>query len=224
MIEDGGNSLSESNLVVYSNIRNIYCVGRNYASFAVEMGNKLSENPIVFVKPTHSLEPMNGNVVSLSGKHGEVNCEAELVLHIGKDYESGIQVNELVDKVTIGIDFTYRNVLNEVKQKGQPWLPAKGFRSSCTLGDFRAITGEKDLQHDFKLKKNGETLQVGNVKQMMFTLQTLIEFIAENYGLGKGDLIYTGTPEGIGKLQNNDTLEVLWGEESLGSCHIALLS
>jgi 2-keto-4-pentenoate hydratase/2-oxohepta-3-ene-1,7-dioic acid hydratase in catechol pathway len=187
------------------------------------MGNALSESPIIFVKPTHSLEPMNDNVISLSGKHGEVNCEAELVLHIGKEYERGIRVDELVDKFTIGIDFTYRAVLNEVKKKGQPWLAAKGFRSSCTIGDFREISSENALHHDFKLMKNGETLQVGNVKNMIYSLETLIEFVAENYGLGKGDLIYTGTPEGIGKLQHNDVLEIQSGEETLGSCQIALL-
>lgn len=204
------------------NIRNIYCVGRNYSSFAKEMGNTISESPIIFLKPTHSLEPMNDNVITLKGKHGEVNCEAELVLHIGKDYEPGIRVEELIDQITIGIDFTYRNVLNETKKKGQPWLPAKGFRSSCATGGFLAFNDEKELLNDFKLLKNDEVLQVGNVKQMIFSLEILTAFIAENYGLGRGDLIYTGTPEGIGTLADGDTLEVHWGEEILGSCKIML--
>ncbi len=205
-------------------VRNIYCVGRNYYSFAKEMGNAISESPIIFLKPTHSLEPMNGSVIALSGKYGEVNGEAEIVLHMGKDYVPGIQVEELVDKMTIGIDFTYRNVLNEIKKKGQPWLPAKGFRSSCSIGEFREISGQSDLTKDFRLIKNGETLQIGNIKNMIFSLQTLIDYIALNFGLGTGDLIYTGTPEGIGTLQDHDHLEIQWGEEILGSCQIILKS
>jgi fumarylpyruvate hydrolase len=204
------------------NVRNIYCVGRNYSSFAKEMGNTISESPIIFLKPTHSLEPMNGNDISLSAKQGEVNCEAEIVLHIGQDYVPGMRVEELVDQMTVGIDFTYRNILNEVKQKGQPWLPAKGFRGSCSVGEFRAVSSESDLTKDFKLIHNGETRQIGNVKQMIFALQTLIDFIADNYGLGTGDLIYTGTPEGIGTLQDQDTLEIHWDKELLGACRIRL--
>lgn len=208
----------------YPEIRNIYCVGRNYASFANEMGNALTEKPIIFIKPTHSLVPMNGNTLCLSGTHGEINCEAELVLHIGKQYEQGMRVEELIDQFTVGIDFTYRNTLNEVKKKGQPWLPAKGFKSSCTVGRFRDFSEEEIERSDFKMIKNGETLQIGNVKNMIFSLQTLVDFIAQNYGLGAGDLIYTGTPEGIGKLQQDDRIEIVWDEETIGSCKIELKS
>lgn len=203
-------------------IRNIYAVGRNYSSFAKEMDNTLSQTPIVFLKPTHALESMTGNEITLSGQKGEVNAEAELVLHVGKNYEPGISFFDLVDQITVGIDFTYRETLNEVKKKGQPWLPAKGFISSCTVGEFRQCREEQDLSNDFHLIQNGKVLQVGNVKNMIFSLQSLVEFIAENFGLGAGDLIYTGTPEGIAKLQSGDVLEVRWGEESLGSCVILL--
>jgi len=206
----------------HRDVRNIYCVGRNYSSFAQEMGNKISETPIIFLKPTHSLEPMNGNEITLSGQYGEVNCEAEIVLHIGRDHKPGIRLVELVDQISVGIDFTYREVLNDVKKKGQPWLPAKGFRSSCTVGEFRQLNGEQDLTLDFKMMKNGETLQVGNLKNMIFPLQMLVDFIADQYGLGAGDLIYTGTPEGIGRLQSGDRLEIQWDDESLGTCSIQL--
>jgi fumarylpyruvate hydrolase len=218
----GGKTLKETGELVKNSFRNIYCVGRNYALFADEMGNTMPESPIIFMKPTHSLEIMNGDYIQLYGNRGEVNCEAELVLHIGRSYEKGLYVNELVDKMTVGIDFTYREVLNEVKKKGQPWLAAKGFLGSSAIGEFRSFTSESILQHDFQLRKNGITLQVGNVKNMIFSLQTLIDFIAENYGLGGGDLIFTGTPGGIGKIQNNDVLEIQWGKDILGSCKIML--
>jgi fumarylpyruvate hydrolase len=202
---------------------NIYCVGRNYARFAKEMGNYLSEHPIVFLKPTHSLAFMRGNWIPIVGNRGEINGEAELVLYIGRSYEQGIQVEELVDKMTVGVDLTYRAVLNEAKKSGKPWLAAKGFKPSCIIGEFRPFTTESVLQRDFELRQNGNRLQVGNIRNMIFSLQTLVDFIGENYGLGKGDLIFTGTPEGIGTIQNGDLLEVLWGEEILGSCKILLV-
>jgi 2-keto-4-pentenoate hydratase/2-oxohepta-3-ene-1,7-dioic acid hydratase in catechol pathway len=201
---------------------NVYCVGRNYASFAGEMGNALPEKPIIFMKPNHSLIRMNNSSVELSAHLGEVNGEAEIVLHIGKAYQEGMPVDELVDKYTIGIDFTYRAVLNEVKKKGQPWLPAKGFPDSSAIGEFRSFSSETIQQNNFNLIQNDETLQVGHVKNMIFSLQTVIDFIAEHYGLGEGDLIYTGTPEGIAKLKHNDDLTVQWGSETLGTSKIVL--
>jgi fumarylpyruvate hydrolase len=203
--------------MIQKSFGNIYCVGRNYASFANEMGNAMPEKPIIFMKPTHSIEKMSGEYIPFYGDKGEFNCEVEIVLHIGRPYERGIYVNELIDKITLGIDFTYREVLNEVKKKGQPWLPAKGLLNTTAIGEFRSFTTEF-LQQDFRLVQNGETLQVGNVKNMIFSLQTLVDFIAENYGLGEGDLIFTGTPEGIGKIQHNDFLVVQWGEDTLGYC------
>ncbi|WP_102349063.1 fumarylacetoacetate hydrolase family protein [Bacillus sp. Marseille-P3661] len=202
-------------------IRNIYCVGRNYGSFAKEMGNKLTEQPIIFMKPTHSLKKVNAAKIKLDGTRGIVNGEAEIVLHIGRSFEKGIAFQDLVDKFTIGIDFTYREVLNSVKEKGQPWLPAKGFPGSSGVGEFKIFTNEL-LAQDFKLIQNGHILQVGNAQQMIFSLDNIIDFIGGNYGLRKGDLIYTGTPEGIATLQNGDTLEVQWGENSLGTCQITL--
>ncbi|KIL35812.1 fumarylacetoacetate hydrolase [Cohnella kolymensis] len=206
------------------NVRNIYCVGRNYSSFAKEMGNKVSETPIIFLKPTHSLVSMTGNVIELAGSVGEVNCEAEIVLHIGRDFQPGIQIDDLVNQFTVGLDFTYRELLNDVKKKGQPWMPAKGFRNSSLIGKFHTFKSESVKANDFKLLQNGEVLQVGNVRDMVFSLQTLVDFIGERYGLGQGDLIYTGTPEGIAKLQHQDTLEIQWGAENIGSCRVSLKS
>ncbi|WP_446715618.1 fumarylacetoacetate hydrolase family protein [Bacillus sp. OTU530] len=212
----------ETEVTMRSTIRNIYCVGRNYASFADQMGNSMPEHPLIFMKPTHSLEKMDGASIEFYGDRGEVNCEAELVLHIGKPYEEGIHVDELVDKMTVGLDFTYREVLNAVKKKGQPWLPAKGFPSSSTVGRFLPFSMEMIQEQDFKLLINGETLQIGNVKNTIFSLQTVVDFIAKHFGLGPGDLIYTGTPEGIGILRDGDVLEVQWGEKSLGTSKVVL--
>lgn len=204
------------------NYQNVYCVGRNYASFAKEMGNKISAKPIIFIKPTHSLQDMDHSVSRFSKENGEVNGEAEIVLHIGRSYEKGLTVMDLVDKVTIGIDYTYRAVLNEVKEKGQPWMPAKAFPFSSGLGRFLDLTSEDMLEEDFYLKLNDEILQVGKIGNMIFSLQTLVDYIGENYGLGRGDLIYTGTPENIAKLKDGDKLEVQWGDQLLGTTRIEL--
>ncbi|MEB3102086.1 fumarylacetoacetate hydrolase family protein [Ferviditalea candida] len=101
-------------------------------------------------------------------------------------------------------------------------LPAKGFKSSCTAGRFLEFSGKEVERSDFRLLKNRENLQVGNVKSMIFPLQRLVDFIGQNYGLGSGDLIYTGTPEGIGKLQQGDRIELLWDGKSVGTCEIQI--
>jgi 2-keto-4-pentenoate hydratase/2-oxohepta-3-ene-1,7-dioic acid hydratase in catechol pathway len=202
------------------NISNIYCVGRNYVSFAKQMKNELPEVPIIFLKPTHSLKEMNDSTLYLHGNKGEVNGEVEVVIHIGKPYKEGIAVEELVDNMTIGIDLTYRDLLNEAKKRGKPWIPAKGFPNSATIGKWLHYSKEFSEENDFKLLINGKTQQIGNIKNMIFSLQTLIDFIGQNYGLGKGDIIYTGTPEGIGTLADGDVVEVQWGNENLGVCKI----
>lgn len=205
-----------------TNFRNVYCVGRNYASFASEMGNKITTKPIIFMKPTHSLTWMDGSVTKFDSDKGEVNCEAEIVLHIGETYQKGMSLEEIVKQMTVGIDYTYRVILNEVKHKGQPWMPAKGFPGSSGIGKFQPFTVESIFETSFELKQNGETLQKGNAKQMIFSIQTIVDFIGQNYGLGPGDLIYTGTPEGIGKLKDGDVLEVLWGNEVIGTSNILI--
>jgi fumarylpyruvate hydrolase len=204
-------------------IRNVYCVGRNYRAHAAELGNDVPEQPMIFIKPTHAITAMTGDVIQLPANQGSIHYEAELVIHIGKPYETGITVDELVDQFTIGLDLTLRDVQSEIKKKGQPWLPAKGFLGSAPLGDFRSFPGTAACQsQDFKLIKNGEAVQIGNVTNMIFDLQTIVDYIALHYGLGVGDVIYTGTPEGVGPLQDGDQLELVWGDQIVGACRIQI--
>jgi fumarylpyruvate hydrolase len=207
-----------------NSIRNIYCVGRNYVLHAAELGNAVPESPMIFSKPTHALVPMDGGTVTLPGNRGEVHYEAELVLHVGRSYEKGIRVDELVDQMTLGIDFTLRDVQSELKKKGYPWLPAKGFLNSAPIGAFRPFPGEAAAQQtDFTLLINGKAAQRGNTKDMIFGLQVLVDFIAEHYGLSHGDMIYTGTPAGVAAVADGDVMELFWGEESVGSCTVKLV-
>lgn len=204
-------------------IRNIYCVGRNYKAHAAELGNAVPEQPMLFSKPTHALAALEGGDIVLPAGRGEIHFETEIVLKIGRSYEKGILVDELVDGVALGIDFTLRDVQSELKKKGHPWLAAKGFRNSAPLSAFRSFPGTEALaSSDFTLVKNGQEVQRGNVNNMIFDLQTIVDFTAEHFGLGAGDLIYTGTPEGVGAVADGDRLELAWGGDTWGSCVIRL--
>ncbi|MCZ8518067.1 MULTISPECIES: fumarylacetoacetate hydrolase family protein [Paenibacillus] len=199
-------------------IRNIYCVGRNYGLHAAELGNDIPEEPMIFTKPTHALTPIDGGEISLPQGRGEVHYEAELVLHVGRAYEPGIAVDELVDRMALGIDFTLRDVQSVIKKKGHPWLPAKGFLNSAALTAFRPFPGfEQVKQVEYTLQRNGEEVQRGNLNDMIFNLQVIIDYIAEHYGLGAGDIIYTGTPAGVAAVREGDRFELLWGDEQLGA-------
>lgn len=198
-------------------IRNIYCVGRNYKLHAQELGNDVPTKPMIFGKPTHALAEANGAVIDLPGTRGELHYETELVLHIARPYEEGVSLEQMVDKMALGIDFTLRDVQSELKKKGHPWLLAKGFQNSAILTPFQPFPGlEACLKTDFALLKNGEQAQRGNIGNVIFDLMTLIRYIAEHFGLDRGDVIYTGTPEGVGPISDGDVLTFLWGEQKWG--------
>lgn len=203
--------------------RNIYCVGRNYGKHAAELGNAIPDQPMLFTKPTHAVVPADGGTVILPGNRGEVHYETELVLHIGRAYDPGISVDALVDRMALGIDFTLREVQETLKKKGYPWLPAKGFLQSAPVGPFRPFEGaEQTAQTDFALRINGKEVQRGNIREMIFDLQTIVDFVAANYGLGEGDLIFTGTPAGVGPVKEGDRMELFWGEEPSGQLTVKL--
>lgn len=203
-------------------IRNVYCVGRNYRLHAQELKNEIPIKPMIFCKPTHAVTWANGSSILIPGHLGSVHYETELILSIGKQYTKGMDVNEIVDRVAVGLDLTLRDVQSELKEKGHPWLLAKGFVNSAVLSEFIAFQGlQKCMATPFSLMKNGVRVQFGDIRQMIFDLQTIIEYIAENFGLGAGDIIYTGTPEGVGELQDGDVLELIYGEENLGTCVIS---
>ena len=204
-------------------IKNIYCVGRNYRAHAKELNNPVPASPFLFSKPTHAVVEANGQVVSLPGDRGSLHYEVELVLRIGKSYEKGITVDEIVDGMAIGIDLTLRDVQDVLKEKRYPWLLAKGFPNSAILSKFIDFPGEEACKNtNFSLVINGRQVQEGNIQSLIFDFQTLIDFCAENFGLGKGDIIFTGTPEGVGPLANGDELTLLWGEAVLGKSIVNL--
>ncbi|MFI8496537.1 fumarylacetoacetate hydrolase family protein [Peribacillus butanolivorans] len=204
-------------------IRNIYCVGRNYVAHAKELNNEVPTSPFLFSKPTHAYMEANGQEIYLPGNRGSVHFETELVIKIGRQHEVGMKVDEVIESMGIGIDFTLREVQSELKKKGHPWLLAKGFPNSAIVSDFVVFPGIEEIKKvDFMLIKNGEKVQQGNIKNMIFDLQTIVDFTALHFGLGEGDIIFTGTPEGVGPVLDGDHLSLVWDNKVLGECCIKL--
>jgi 2-keto-4-pentenoate hydratase/2-oxohepta-3-ene-1,7-dioic acid hydratase in catechol pathway len=204
-------------------VRNVFCVGRNYGLHAAELGNAVPDKPMLFSKPTHALVPADGRTVELPGDRGEVHFETELVIRIGSGCDRGAKAEEAIDGIALGIDFTLRDVQTELKQKGYPWLEAKGFRHSAPITAFRPFPGMEALEAaDFRMLKNGKETQRGNVREMIFDLQTIIDFCIAHFGLGKGDIVFTGTPAGVGPVFDGDRFELLWGEETWGGFAVKL--
>lgn len=202
-------------------VNNVYCVGRNYQLHAAELGNAVPEEPMIFLKPSHAVVPLDGSVLTLPLDRGSLHFEGELVIQLAEDYRPGMTVDELVKTMALGIDFTLRDVQTVIKEKGHPWTAAKAFKSSAPLTPSIAFPGTAKLAAtDFTVLKNGAEVQRGNVKDMIFSLQHILDYIGEFYGLGKGDLIFTGTPAGVGPTESGDVFELFWGDVRLGRCEI----
>lgn len=204
-------------------IRNVFCVGRNYVLHAQELGNQVPTSPMLFLKPTHALVPAEGTV-QLPGDKGAVHYEVEWVVHISRSYEKGLTVDDMVDSMALGIDFTLRDVQTELKQAGHPWLLAKGFWNSAPTTRFLPFEGIAACQAgDFSLLKNDIEVQRGNISQMLFDLQTIIEYTAHHFGLGAGDVIFTGTPAGVGPVADRDRFTLRWKEENVGEFIVSMV-
>ncbi|MEI3605135.1 fumarylacetoacetate hydrolase family protein [Pseudogracilibacillus sp. SE30717A] len=202
-------------------IRNIYCVGRNYVEHVKELKNKIPDQPVIFTKPTHALVKADGATIQLPKHQGEVHYEAELVIKIAEDYTPEKTVDQLVDEMAIGLDLTLRDVQQKLKEKGYPWLLSKGFRNSAIISEFIRFPGvDQCKKQNFALLINDEVVQEENITKMIFDLETLLHFIGKKLGLGKGDIIFTGTPSGVGALKHNDQLSLKWSQQELGTCVI----
>lgn len=189
----------------------MYGIGQNYAKHAREMGSTLPRGEkIMFIKPTACYVPDGGSIV-LPDYSNEVHHEVELVVVIGK-YASKISKEEAWEYIAgfgIGIDATLRDLQKQAKEKGLPWAIAKGFHTSGPISSIVPVNeipkGKNDFE--FHLKINGEVRQIGNSLDMIYSVEELIEFLSEIFTLQPGDVIFTGTPEGVGKLFSGDKLE-----------------
>jgi len=201
----------------------IFCVGRNYSEHAKELNNKVPTEPVIFMKPSTALLK-SGETFYYPDFSKNIHYECELVLKIGKN---GKHIEEkfahkYIEAISVGIDFTARDLQNKLKEKGLPWELAKGFDGSAVVGNFILIDALNDLRNiRFSLKKNNEIVQEGNSSDMIFNYSKIISFISSYFTLQKGDLIYTGTPQGVGEVKIGDTLEASINEELLMHCKVA---
>lgn len=196
----------------------IICIGRNFADHAKELGNEQPSDPVVFLKPDTALL-RNNDPFFIPDFSNEVHHEVEVVVKInrlGKNIQPKF-AHKYYDEVGLGIDFTARDVQFALRDKGLPWEKAKAFDSSAAISKkFINKTELEDLNNlDFHLEINGEIVQKGNTNQMIFNIEELICYVSKYFTLKIGDLIYTGTPAGVGKVSINDELTGFIGETKM---------
>ena len=195
----------------------IICIGRNYAAHIEELKNEKPGQPVVFLKPDTALVK-GGAPFYYPDFSTNIHHEIELVLKISKEgkYIQPQFAHRYFDEIGLGIDFTARDLQDQCKAKGLPWEIAKAFNGSAPIGDFKSVTEFSDLKNiDFHLEINGEVKQKGNTSLMLFDFDTIISYVSQFFMLKKGDLIYTGTPSGVGPVQTGDQLIGFIGNEKM---------
>ncbi|MGH8281261.1 MAG: fumarylacetoacetate hydrolase family protein [Gammaproteobacteria bacterium] len=188
----------------------IFCVGRNYAEHVGEMGAPKPSEPVLFMKPATSLVP-EGQPLMLPKGQGSVHHEMELVVAIGREARDipRDQALTCVAGVTLGIDLTLRELQSRLKQAGQPWERSKSFEGSAPIGRFIAWSGQADIQNiEMRCSVNGTLRQHGNTRDMLFPVAEIIAFLSRHWQLLPGDLIFTGTPAGVGPLVAGDRIRI----------------
>jgi 2-keto-4-pentenoate hydratase/2-oxohepta-3-ene-1,7-dioic acid hydratase in catechol pathway len=195
----------------------IICVGLNYRKHAAEMGRPLPQEPMIFLKPDSALLKKN-KPFFLPDFSKNLQFEAEVVLRISK-LGKGIAAkyaNRYYDALTVGIDFTARDLQHRFSQAGHPWELSKTFDGSAPVGTF--LPADKFVSHadiSFALEVNGEVRQEGNTSDLIFDFPEIIEYVSKYYTLKTGDLIFTGTPSGVGPVKKGDNLVARIGGETV---------
>lgn len=184
----------------------IICIGRNYADHAKELGNAIPDKPVIFIKPDTAL--LKGHDFYLPEFSQEIHYELELVVKISKGgkYILKEKAAKHYEDIGLGIDFTARDLQTELKNKGLPWELAKGFDGSAAVGDFLPKQNFDVENLQFSLQINQDIRQDGNTKNMIFSIDEIIAFMSQYFTLKVGDLLFTGTPEGVGKVNEGDVL------------------
>ncbi|HEX8357923.1 MAG TPA: fumarylacetoacetate hydrolase family protein [Segetibacter sp.] len=195
----------------------IFCVGRNYVEHAKELGNEVPDEPVIFMKPKSSL--LQSHTPFYYPEFcNELHYEAELVLKVCKNgkYITERHASKFYNAITVGIDFTARDIQAELKKKGLPWEKAKAWDNSAVVGSWRETTPEMLKKPiNFSFKKNNELVQTGVTTDMIFTFDQIVSHISNYFSLNIGDLIYTGTPAGVGECVVSDVLEGFFEEDKV---------
>lgn len=187
----------------------VFCIGRNYVEHVRELSSAMPAKPVVFIKPASCLVGPGEDIHF--PKHGsELHHEVEIVLKVGREGRATTEEEALsfISSIAVGLDLTLRDVQKELKQKGLPWEAAKGFEQSAPVGDFISYDGSLELNNiPFGCKVNGIERQRGNTGDMIFPVGKLLVELSKIWVLRPGDLVYTGTPSGVGPLKIGDRVE-----------------
>lgn len=187
----------------------IICIGRNYVDHAVELNNPIPKQPLVFMKPPSALL-VNNKPLYYPEFTKDLHYEAEIVLKVSKNgrHVQPAFADDYYDQIAFGIDFTARDLQSKCKEKGHPWEIAKGFDGSAVISSFiplDQVNPSEGIQ--FEMKKNGNLVQQGDTRDLIFSFGAIISYVSKFFKLQMGDLIYTGTPAGVGAVQIGDRLE-----------------
>lgn len=195
----------------------IFGIGRNYAEHIKELGNERPEEPVIFFKPDTALLKNNAPFYYPDFSQ-DIHHEVEIVIRISKEGKN-IQekfAHKYFDQLGIGIDFTARDLQSKAKAKGLPWALAKGFNGSAPVSEMLSLDQFPELQNiNFGLQVNGQWTQKGNTKHMIYSFSYLVAYLSNFFTLKKGDLIYTGTPEGVGPVKKGDRLTAFIENQTL---------
>lgn len=187
----------------------IICIGRNYADHIKELDNDRPDEPVIFMKPDTALVQKQFPFV-IPEFSNDVHHEVEVLVKINKvgKYIDAKFAHKYYDEIGLGIDFTARDLQSKLKEKGLPWEKAKAFDGSAVVGDFIPKTEFADLQNiNFELTNNGEVVQKGNTSMMLWGIDELIANVSQYFTLRTGDIIFTGTPQGVAAVKDGDVLE-----------------
>lgn len=201
----------------------IICIGRNYAEHAKELNNPIPTTPLLFLKPD-TAQLLNGDPLFYPDFSNDIHYEVEVLLKIcknGKHVQPEF-ARDYYEEVSVGIDFTARDIQQRCKEKGHPWEIAKAWNHSAAIGKFIPLAEAQDDQGhiNFSLTQNGAVVQQGITSDLLTNFDDLIVYISKYFMLLRGDVIFTGTPKGVGPIQVGDTLEGFIGTKSLLNCRI----
>jgi acylpyruvate hydrolase len=196
----------------------IICIGRNYSEHAKELKNEIPDKPVVFLKPQTALLKDNKPFYYPEWT-SDLHYETEVVLKVCKQgkYVDEKFANKYFEEITVGIDFTARDLQSQQKAKGLPWEIAKAFDNSAVVGSFvkRSDVESNNSGIEFAMQLNGKTVQQGNTAEMMFSFEKIIAYASQFFTLQTGDLIFTGTPAGVGPVKIGDRLQGFIGTQPL---------
>jgi 2-keto-4-pentenoate hydratase/2-oxohepta-3-ene-1,7-dioic acid hydratase in catechol pathway len=187
----------------------IICIGRNYVKHIEELQNERPSEPVVFMKPDSAVL-LKQHPFVIPEFSSDIHHEVEILVRINKvgKYIDAKFAHKYYDEIGLGIDFTARDLQAKLKEKGLPWEKAKAFDGSAVVGNFISISEIKDLNNlNFSLINNGQVVQSGNTSHMLWQIDELIAHVSQFFTLKIGDIIFTGTPEGVAKVNPNDVLE-----------------